>query len=254
MSELNVQPCALITGATSAIGVAITRQLAQRMNVIPHGRRDEALRTLVSDLGARAVGSWLCDLGAAGDEVRASLQDAMGKGNSAMRITHWVHAAAVVPRMATRRPDSDAMLQAMRVSYLSAVEILSVLVSAREQGYPLRSVLHISSIAATHGVKGLAAYAGAKAALDAYLRCAAMEHAPRVRINTLLPGAVDTPAIAADLADETKRAAIVRAYPLGISTPEQVARVADWLLGEASDGITGQHIVLDGGRTVNMTQ
>ena len=247
-------PCTLITGATSGIGAAITRELAATRPVWLHGRNADALDRLAATLPADSVaGIWVQDFTAPAPAIRESLAAALA-ARPDRPVTHWVHAAALTTRMATRLPDADALRDALQVSLLSASAILATLASRQTNAAALRSVLHVSSVAATHGVRGLAAYAAAKAALDAYLRCAAVEHAPRIRFNSLLPGAVRTDATAADFADPAVSERLAKRYPLGPGSPEQVARAVCWLLSDENDWMTGQSIPLDGGLTLDLTQ
>ena len=109
----------------------------------------------------------------------------------------------------------------------------------------------VSSLAAHEGDCGNAAYAAAKGAVEGLLRPAAAELAPRgVRVNAVVHGVVDTPMARnswmARCTPEQIDARRAR-YPLGFGTPEKVADVIDFFLGEASAWITGQCLVADGG-------
>jgi NAD(P)-dependent dehydrogenase (short-subunit alcohol dehydrogenase family) len=103
------------------------------------------------------------------------------------------------------------------------------------------------------GGKAHAAYAACKAAANAYVRCAALELAPRVRLNTLVLGGVDTPMSAPALANPEIAAALAASVPLGLGKPEPVADAIAFLISEQSRWITGQEIVVDGGRSINFS-
>jgi NAD(P)-dependent dehydrogenase (short-subunit alcohol dehydrogenase family) len=90
------------------------------------------------------------------------------------------------------------------------------------------------------------AYAASKAALEALVRNGAIEGAPTVRVNLLIPGLIDTPLgrIATKLAP--KRAEV--RIPLDRQgTPWEVAYAALFLMSEESSYMTGQSLVIDGG-------
>ena len=109
----------------------------------------------------------------------------------------------------------------------------------------------VRELAAHEGDCGNAAYAAAKGAVEGMLRPAAAELAPRgVRVNAVVLGVVDTPmAQGSWMARCTPEQIDARRarYPLGFGTPEKVADVIDFFLGEASAWITGQCLVADGG-------
>jgi NAD(P)-dependent dehydrogenase (short-subunit alcohol dehydrogenase family) len=90
------------------------------------------------------------------------------------------------------------------------------------------------------------AYAASKAALEALVRNGAIEGAPSVRVNLLIPGLIDTPLgrIATKLAP--KRAEV--RIPLDRQgTPWEVAYAALFLMSDESSYMTGQSLVIDGG-------
>jgi NAD(P)-dependent dehydrogenase (short-subunit alcohol dehydrogenase family) len=114
-------------------------------------------------------------------------------------------------------------------------------------------VVWVSSLFSKVGGKAHAAYAACKAAANAYVRCAALELAPRVRVNALVLGSVDTPMAANALSDPEIAASIAATVPLGLGKPEQVADTIAFLVSEQSRWITGQEIVVDGGRSINFS-
>jgi NAD(P)-dependent dehydrogenase (short-subunit alcohol dehydrogenase family) len=99
-----------------------------------------------------------------------------------------------------------------------------------------------------------AVYGASKAALAHLTRSLARELAPDVRVNAVLPGAIDTE-MYADLGwsdEETARlrAEMVRRTPLGrMGTVDDVVPWIEMLLSPASEWVTGSLIVVDGGRS-----
>ncbi|MEU6408901.1 SDR family NAD(P)-dependent oxidoreductase [Microbispora sp. NPDC046933] len=107
-----------------------------------------------------------------------------------------------------------------------------------------------------HGYRTMAetsAYAAAKAGVGGLMRALALEAAPHgIRVNSLLPGAIDTPALRAeaelsgDAEDAIRRWGAVR--PLGrIGRAEEVADLALFLASPAASFITGAELLVDGG-------
>ena len=90
------------------------------------------------------------------------------------------------------------------------------------------------------------AYAASKAALESVVRNGAVEGAPSVRVNLLIPGLIDTPLgrLATKMAPQRAEVRI----PLGRQgTPWEVASAARFLMSDDSSYMTGQSLVIDGG-------
>ena len=105
-----------------------------------------------------------------------------------------------------------------------------------------------SSLTARVPGTGLAAYAGAKAALEHIVRIAALEFGPRnIRVNAVAPGFTRTPMTEAFLADERIAGIYAKETALGsLTKPDQVASAVAWL---ASDDCftTGETVAVSGG-------
>jgi 3-oxoacyl-[acyl-carrier protein] reductase len=112
------------------------------------------------------------------------------------------------------------------------------------------NIISVSSILAERGFSGLAAYAATKAGLIGMTRSLARELGPRqIRVNAIAPGYVETEM--SDSLDMQQRQQIIRRTPLGrLATTEDIVPVVEFLLSPASQFITGQTIVVDGGASV----
>jgi NAD(P)-dependent dehydrogenase (short-subunit alcohol dehydrogenase family) len=111
------------------------------------------------------------------------------------------------------------------------------------------SVVSIASIHANLTKKHFVAYATSKGALVSLTRSLAIELAPEVRINALLPAAVDTPMLREGFADNPEGfATLENHHPLGrIAAPEEIAQAALFLSSPQAGFITGAAIGVDGG-------
>ncbi|MCP9273650.1 SDR family NAD(P)-dependent oxidoreductase [Mycolicibacterium arenosum] len=104
-------------------------------------------------------------------------------------------------------------------------------------------IVNVASTAAMRGFGGALPYASSKWGLRGASRSAAIELAPRIRVNCVVPGAVDTPMIDADALD-LSHLPIPRA-----AQPQEIARVVAFLAGDAAGYCTGAEFVVDGGAT-----
>jgi 3-oxoacyl-[acyl-carrier protein] reductase len=111
------------------------------------------------------------------------------------------------------------------------------------------SIINVSSGGGMRPVAGLGVYNVSKAALIHLSRQLALEMGPRVRVNTLTPGLVKTD-FARQLweTQEEEKAAALPAGRLGV--PDDLASAALYLASDASNWVTGQNLVVDGGRDI----
>ncbi|HSW17873.1 MAG TPA: SDR family NAD(P)-dependent oxidoreductase [Ramlibacter sp.] len=98
--------------------------------------------------------------------------------------------------------------------------------------------------------KQRSAYAASKAGVISLTRSLAMEWAPQVRVNTICPGAVDTPMVRGGYSPKALREQVGPRYALGrIGEPHEIALAALYLCSAESSFVTGIVLAVDGGRS-----
>lgn len=114
------------------------------------------------------------------------------------------------------------------------------------------SIVNTSSAAGAVGFPNAPAYTAAKHGVVGLTKASALDYAAKkVRINAVLPGAIDTPMLRNAVHDETLRGIVERGHPLkGIGDAEDIAETVAWLLSDAASYMTGASIAVDGGYTV----
>jgi NAD(P)-dependent dehydrogenase (short-subunit alcohol dehydrogenase family) len=138
-----------------------------------------------------------------------------------------------------------------------------------QRAYPLLkavggAVVNVSSVHAVATSADIASYAASKGALLALTRAMAIEFAPdKVRVNAVLPGAVDTPMLEAGLSRghvegislEDRKADLARKTVIGrVGTPEEIATAIYFLADdEQSSFMTGQPLIVDGGASIRLS-
>lgn len=109
------------------------------------------------------------------------------------------------------------------------------------------SIVHVSSISAHTGYKGLAMYASTKGAVEAFSKNVAREWGGKgIRSNCVVPGFMDT-AMSAALSEEQRSRIYQRTALKAPTSPECVAATVKFLLGEDALSITGQVYFVDSG-------
>lgn len=112
------------------------------------------------------------------------------------------------------------------------------------------SIINVSSIWGISGAAGVAAYTASKGAVRLMSKNAALSYVgDGIRVNSLHPGIIDTPMIAAQ--DSGITAAVVAATPMKrLGRPLEIATGALFLASDESSYMTGAELVIDGGYTV----
>jgi 3alpha(or 20beta)-hydroxysteroid dehydrogenase len=115
------------------------------------------------------------------------------------------------------------------------------------------SIINISSVIGNIGTEFNFAYSVSKAAVQMITRAAAVSLAPRIRVNTIIPGGIDTDMLRA-LPDDIRRQRIA-AYPMGRAGQiEEVSRAVLFLASDESTFTTGGEIRVDGGALAGVKQ
>ncbi|MBI1882008.1 MAG: SDR family oxidoreductase, partial [Chloroflexi bacterium] len=110
-------------------------------------------------------------------------------------------------------------------------------------------ILNTASVQSVVGVAGYAAYQAAQGGVLSLTRALALELvSDNIRVVAILPGAIDTPAVATS--DQTSIESVLADIPMKrLGRPEEIANVALFLASDEASYITGVGIIADGGYT-----
>lgn len=241
----------LITGASSGIGKAIAIELSKEYNLVLNGRDERRLNETAASLakGCRKR-IWNYDLGQI-EEIGAALTEFLSI--SRITISRFVHAAGVSKIMPVNVTRLEDVRNTFGVNTMAPFEIVKVLSSKRGNSSALKNVVFVSSAISKQGARGHTIYGASKAALDGMMRGLAVELAPKVRVNSVLPGFVKTPMTEAVLTNVDVVKRLEAQYPLGLGCPKSVADAVSYLMSDRANWITGHELVVDGGSSIDYT-
>ncbi|NUS43277.1 MAG: SDR family oxidoreductase [Mycobacteriaceae bacterium] len=238
---------AIVTGSRAGIGLYIAQALVQRgAKVVLTARSDDELREVAKSLGDDRALAVAGDGGDAGHR-RAAVAAAVAHFGSLDLLVNNIGGAEGfgVPLVTG---DLGAF---RRTLDLNLTTTLGWTQAAWHGGLSRRggSVLNVSSMAGAMTVPNSGGYGIAKAALDHLTRQLAVELAPEVRVNGIAPGVLPTEASTPFIAG--READIAAHYPLArIGLPADVGSAAAFLLSDEASWITGQTLLVEGGRTL----
>jgi glucose 1-dehydrogenase len=237
----------VITGASRGVGAAVARTVAEAGGgCVLVARSADALSRLADELpGPTAV--------VAGDITDPHVvEEVVAAGDLLGRLWGLVNNAATSRR--SYLPLIDAPLQEWNPIF--ALNVFAAVAFASAVGRRLAAlgggrIVNVSSIGSLTGIPHSAPYSASKAALDSLTRTLAVELGPAgVLCNSLVLGAIATEMLSQALAAEPGREErIIARAPLGrIGTPAEAAWPVLFLLSDAASYVTGQMLVVDGGR------
>jgi len=200
-----VQRVAVVTGASSGIGAAIARALADRgWHCVLLARREDRLRPLAEELGGEFE---ICDV-----TDRAALLEVASRH---ARVDLLVNNAGVPARTSFVDGDPEQIERVIRTNYLGAVWCLQAFLPALEAAAPSH-VVNIVSIAGEVALPASGPYAASKHAQLAFSRAVTAQLRPRgIRVHTVKPGFVETEGFPQSWLPEPLRRLVIG--------PEQVA-------------------------------
>lgn len=240
----------VVLGSSSGIGRSTVLALAEAgSDVIVHGRSrheaaEEVARSCRERFGVRAE-VLMADLSnrVAGDCLVDAAWDLWGG------LDAWLHfAGADVLTGLAGDLGSDAKLD-----QLLAVDVVSTIRLTRKIGYRMKArgrgmILTMGWDQAETGMEGDSPglFAATKGAVMSFTRSLALDLAPEVRVNNIAPGWIQT--AWGESAPEAWHQRVLRETPLKRwGTPDDVARVARWLVGPEAAFLTGQTVRVNGG-------
>jgi NAD(P)-dependent dehydrogenase (short-subunit alcohol dehydrogenase family) len=240
---------AIVTGSTKGIGLAIARRMAEHgATVVVSSRKPDACEAVAKDIRASGGKAVVIPCHIARKEELQSLVDKTLAECGGIDIV--VSNAAVNPYLGPIAGASDDVYERVMGANVRSNFWLSNMVCPHLAARGGGSYIIISSIGGLIGSASLGLYGISKAADIAIIRNIAVEWGPNnVRANAIAPGLVRTDFARALWEDPVRYRKTTRDAPLGrIGEPDEIAGAAVFLASPAGSFMTGQTMVIDGGR------
>lgn len=233
----------IVTGGASGIGAATARRFARdgasvAVADLNASKAREVAEALQSGGAGKAVGI-ACDVSRE-DQVQATVQEVLRQFG---RLDVVVNNAGLMVFRPLEEVTTEDWQRTLGVDLLGAFYFIREAFRHMHEG---GAVVNVSSVHAVETTPLVAPYATAKAALLSLTRSAAIEGAPRkIRVNAILPGAIDTPMLWNNPNVKSGAEIIDRAT---VGRPEDVADVIAFLASDEAHFVQGAAVRVDGGR------
>ena len=241
----------LVTGASDGIGKAICILLnSLGANVIGIARSEDKLKLLKEEMTYKEKFSYVIrDLSVDIDELPNLVSEIVKEYGKLNGLVYAAGKTELLPIKGLTITNLDNIYD---INLKSLIMISKGFVDKRNS-LDNSSIVYISSIASILGEKGMISYSISKAAINSLVKTLAVEVASRkVRVNCILPGYIETQMTLKTKSINSNKFLneLETMYPLGLGEPEDIANIVTFLLSDKSRWITGQNIVVDGGRTL----
>ena len=220
----------LLIGGSYGIGLAIVKELASTNNLFVASRTKEELSGL---------------------QVTHIPFDASVDTLDTTKLPAIIDGLIYCPGSINLRPFKalkiDAFENDLQINFINAVKVIQTVLPnlvASQQS----SIVLFSSVAASMGMPFHTSVAAAKGAVEGFAKALAAEYAPKIRVNVIAPSLTDTPLADKFLNNDDKKEKSSQRHPLKrFGTPNDIAKMAGFLISEDSSWISGQIFHVDGG-------
>jgi NAD(P)-dependent dehydrogenase (short-subunit alcohol dehydrogenase family) len=242
------QRSAIVTGAAGGIGLATARRLLRDgacvlLADLDQDKLDAAAAALAGDAEPERIATVVCDVSRE-DQVAAAADAAIA------RFGHWNIVVNNAGLMIFKPIEEQTLEDWQRIL---GVDLFGAFFFIKQAFLKMKgggAVVNVSSVHAVETEPMVAPYAAAKTALLSLTRSAALEGKPKgIRVNAVLPGAVDTPMLWNNPNVRSGTEVINKA---DVGTPDDIAAAIAFLASDDARFICGDAMRVDGGRLVRL--
>lgn len=237
---------AVVTGGSKGIGRAISLSVAEMgFKVAIFDVLAEAGRKVVDEIERRGgtAGFWNVDVSNEEQVGRAAQAAAASLGP----VSVLVNNAGIYPRGTALEMSFDNWMRVIRVN-LGGAYLCSRAVAPGMLAAGGGVIVNIASGRGLQGTPRGSHYAASKAGIISLTRSLALEWAPHIRVNTVIPGITDTDQPREDSPSDEELYSRGKRIPLGrIGQPEDIAKAVCYMISDKAGYVTGQSLCVNGG-------
>lgn len=238
---------ALITGASQGIGLSTAEQFAkQGCHLILIARQEQKLKQLQSDLISRySIQVLIFALDISVPENITKIYENIPELDYAINNAAMVGDYKKIQELTLSEYNTLFNTNVMSV-FLSMQKQVQYFLKNKKSG----AIINLASIVGIRGVPGKSLYSASKHAVIGLTRSVGIEQITNnIRVNCISPGSTKTPMLEKVMGENADL--FIQAQPnKKLLEPIQIASTILWLCSDASNGITAENIVVDGGRTI----
>jgi NAD(P)-dependent dehydrogenase (short-subunit alcohol dehydrogenase family) len=236
----------LIYGGSGGVGSSTARLLKEKQfDLHLVGHNEEETSKIASELNSTYT------VGDVRDKTLFS-KVAQEAGES---LSGLVYAVGTLNLARFQRFHESDFIEDLHINAVGAALAIQSALPALTHNHNPSSIVLFSSVAARQGFSSHASVSMAKGAVSGLTLSLAAELAPRIRVNAIAPSLTRTPLSETILSNDKLTEAIAKQHPLQrLGQPEDIAKLAVFLISSDSDWITGQIISVDGGRSTIQTK
>jgi len=259
MDKLLKGQIALVTGASSGIGLGVARALGATgaTVVVNYSRSAAAAEEVAADIRASGAEAITLQADVSEEAEVCEMFDKM--------LTRFGTVDILINNAGLQQDAPFTEMTLAQWNRVIGVNLTGMFLCAREAAREMirrgirpevsraaGKIVCISSVHETIPWAGHVNYAASKGGVRLLMQSLAQELAPhRIRVNSVAPGAIQTPINRAAWETPEALASLLRLIPYGrIGQPEDIGRVVTWLVSDEADYIHGQTIFVDGGMTL----
>ena len=234
----------IVTGAVQGIGLGIARKFAEEgYNVVVSDLKQKSCDTVAKSLNEEfhvETKGIAADVSKQKDMKKLVEKTIKEFGE----LDTFVNNAGIYPFKPFMEMSEKDWEKVMDINLKGSFFAVQESAKVMEKG----SVIIISSIASIQAFSGLVHYCASKAGVNGMVRAAAVELAPNITVNAVLPGAIDTPGAAGVMDEDAKKQTADNVPMKRWGLPADIAGACIYLA--QAEYVTGQTLVVDGGWSV----
>ncbi|MEV0250290.1 SDR family oxidoreductase [Nocardia sp. NPDC050712] len=232
----------LVTGGVRGVGAGVSKAfLAAGATVIACARRPA--EAPVAHAG-REIEYLPCDVRDA-DSVNGLVETIVRKHG---RLDHVVNNAGGAPFALAAQASKNFHSKIVELNLLAPLLVSQIANAVMQEQADGGSIVMVSSVSGHRPSPGTAAYGAAKAGIDSLTQSLSVEWAPKVRVNSLIVGLVETEQSELHYGDQNGIAAVAETIPLGrLARPEDIGHCATFLASPLAAYVSGATLLVHGG-------